>query len=176
MNDVMIDLETLGKGSDAHILQIGACYFDRLTGKIGETYNHIIDASSMEDSGARMDASTVMWWLGQSEDARLNILNASKIKIDVALSELNFFMAEAKQIWSHATFDFPILMDTYQRLKIRPNFDYRMARDIRTLEDLAGKENIICRERSSTHHDALADCIYQVLYCSQSFRVLEDKK
>jgi len=38
MKDVMLDVETLGTKSTAAIIQIGACYFDRETGEIGDKF------------------------------------------------------------------------------------------------------------------------------------------
>ncbi len=43
MRDCMIDFETLGTGPDAAIIQVGACYFDRVTGEIGATFKRNFD-------------------------------------------------------------------------------------------------------------------------------------
>ncbi len=39
MNDVMLDLETLGTRHDAMIISIGAVYFERETGLIGPGFS-----------------------------------------------------------------------------------------------------------------------------------------
>lgn len=51
VKDVMIDFETLGNGKNAAVVQVGACYFDRGTGKIGGVFKRNIDARSAIKSG-----------------------------------------------------------------------------------------------------------------------------
>lgn len=171
MNDVMIDIETLGNGKNACVTQIGACYFDRKTGEIGETFKMNIDARSAVESGAELDADTVYWWLGQSKEA-VDSMTAAPLKdIKHVFMMLNNFLISADAIWSHATFDFVILQETYKRLKLKPSFQYRVARDIRTLVDLAGV-NTKAFTREGTHHDGLDDCKFQIKYCVEAFKKL----
>ncbi len=172
MNNVMIDLETLGNGENKCIVQIGACYFDRLTGDIGQTFKCNVDAKSATDAGFQLDAQTVYWWLAQSEAARASILEDPKLPVEVALKKLNAFLAPAKYIWSHATFDFVTVMETYRKLNIKPAFSYRTARDIRTLMDLFNI-TVDKTEREGVHHDGLADAIHQVKYCHKAFVKLD---
>ncbi len=162
MKDVMLDLETLGNGKNACIVQIGACYFDRMTGEIGNTFKVNIDPTSSVKSGADIDAETVMWWMKQTDEARQSIL-VPGIEIENAIHRLNIFLEQANAIWSHATFDFVIVTETFKRLDIKPKFSYRSARDLRTLVDL-GKINTKKFTREGTHHDALDDCKFQVKY------------
>lgn len=176
MKDVMIDIETLGNTKNSVICQIGACYFDRYTGEIGEKFKVNIDARSVIKSGATMDADTIYWWLNQSEEARQSILADPKIDIISALNSLNTFLINAKYIWSHATFDFVAITETYKRLDIRPVFSYRSARDIRTLIDLAKIKIDEGNKRDGTHHDGLDDAIYQVKYCVKAFNQLNRLK
>ena len=56
---VMLDLETMGKGPDAAIVAIGACTFDIAAGKIGTTYYNRVDLASAVSAGGVIDASTV---------------------------------------------------------------------------------------------------------------------
>jgi hypothetical protein len=174
MKDVMLDLETLGNGKHAAIVQIGVCYFDRLTGEIGKTFKMNVDAISVVKSGGELDAQTVYWWLSQDKAAINSIIAEPRVAISEALTQLNEFLQEAAQIWSHATFDFVILTETYKRLGIQPSYRYQSARDIRTLVDL-GKVTIKKAKRDGVHHDALDDCFFQVKYCVEAFKKLEGK-
>lgn len=174
MKDVMIDIETFGNGKHAAIVQIGACYFDRANGNIGDTFKVNIDAVSAEKSGAQLDADTVYWWMSQSKEAIESVTVAPRIDIVEALNMLNDFLKPAVAIWSHATFDFVILTESYKRLGIKTLFHYRTARDIRTLVDLANintKSHAFVRD--GIHHDGLADCLFQVKYCVAAFQKLK---
>lgn len=166
MKSVMIDFETFGTSPDACIVQVGACYFDPNTGAIGATFKRNIDARSSVQSGAIIDADTVYWWLGQSPEAQVSITTGlQRLDIFEAFDQLNAFLEGAKEIWSHATFDFVILSQTMKRLLIEPKFKYYVARDIRTLTAIA-KPSMFDKnaKRDGVHHDALDDCKHQVKY------------
>jgi hypothetical protein len=170
-NEVMVDIETFGNGKYACIVQIGACYFDRDTGEIRETFKANIDARSSVKAGAEIDADTVYWWLKQSKEAIASITAEPLKDIKATLIDFNTFMSKAQCVWSHATFDFVILTEAMKRLSIKPSFSYRTARDIRTLVDLANTHHRPNRE--GTHHDALDDCKFQVQYCVEALNKLK---
>ncbi len=177
MKDVMIDIETLGNGKNACVVQIGACYFNRTTGEIGETFKRNISAQSAVKSGAEIDADTVLWWLKQSKDAVASITAEPQEPITDVFNALNDFLSNAKNIWSHATFDFVIIQETYKRLGIKMKFRYSAARDIRTLVDLANVHDKFDNAalRVGTHHDGLDDALHQVKYCVICFNKLAGK-
>lgn len=169
MKDVMVDLESFGNGKNACICQIGACYFDRITGEIGATFKVNIDARSAVKSGAQIDADTVYFWLAQSKEAQDSITKDPLISIEDGMAQLNDFLAGAKNVWSHATFDFVIIQETFKRLDMKPKFHYRAARDIRTLIELANV-TVSKTPRTGLHHDGLEDCKHQVKYCVEAFK------
>lgn len=174
MKDVMIDIESLGKGENKCVVQIGACFFDRDTGEIGASFKRNIDAISAEREGFKLDADTVYWWLAQSDQARQSILADPKEDIRTVFHALNIFLEPATQIWSHATFDFVTIMETYRKLNIKPSFGFRTARDIRTLMDIV--RITVDRKREGVHHDALDDAKHQVKYCMEAFDRLKELK
>ena len=171
----MIDMETLGNGKHAAVIQIGACYFDRNTGEIGQTFDMNIDAESAVRSGAEMDAATVYWWLSQSKEAIDSVIAQPRIDTTLAFEALNEFLKDAKTIWSHATFDFVILTETLKRLQIKPSFRYTVARDIRTLVDLA-KITFSKTKREGLHHNGLDDCKHQVKYCVEAMNKIKGRQ
>jgi hypothetical protein len=63
MKDVMIDFETFGKVPNKCLSQIGAVYFDRVTGELGNKFKASIDARTHQALGGAIDADTVYWWL-----------------------------------------------------------------------------------------------------------------
>lgn len=174
MKDVMLDLETLGNGTNKCIVQIGACYFDRETGIIGDTLKINVDAESHVRHGGELDAKTVYWWLSQSHEAIDSIIAQPRMDIVQAFDQLNIFLSKAKAVWSHATFDFVTIQDTFKQLNIKPLFHYRVARDLRTVVDLA-KVTVDKQLREGTHHDALEDCKFQVKYCVASLNKIKNR-
>lgn len=163
MLDVMLDFETLGNGANKCICQIGLVYFDPVTGELGDKLKINIDAASHERYGGRLDAPTVYWWLQQSDPARQSLLSDKKDILE-AMNEVNAFLSKAKRVWSHATFDFVTLMETFKQLGIKSNISYKAGLDLRTLVYLAGISTSDF-QREGVHHDALADCEHQIKYC-----------
>jgi len=172
MKDIMLDLETLGTSNNAVIIQLGACYFDRVTGEIGEKLLVNISPESCIEAGLTMDASTVKWWIQQSKEAQ-NTLFKADTDLFNALENFSKFAKKAKAIWSHATFDFVILMNAYKKSGRKPSFYYRSARDIRTLVDLGRPTEA---KREGIHHNALDDCLFQVKYVVEAINNLRSKQ
>ena len=176
--ELMIDIETMGNGIQAPIIQIGAVYFSMKTGELGDEYLINIDLADAIRNGAVPDGDTIYWWLSQSEDARKGLVDnkIAFMKEDQGLQDFNQFWARAKRVWSHATFDFVILMNSMRRRGIQPTVNYRKARDIRTLTGLANmsREEIDTQkvERVGTNHNGLDDAIYQVKYCTVAYNNL----
>lgn len=175
MKDVMIDFETLGNGKDKCICQVGAVYFDNVTGALGEEFKATIDASSHEKYGGKVDAKTVYWWLAQSDAARQSILDKDKVDIVKAMTDLNEFLSKAARIWSHATFDFVTLMEALKQLEISPKMSYKSGLDLRTLVYLSGI-SFDKTPREGVHHDGLADAKHQVKYCVAALNQVKTNK
>jgi hypothetical protein len=168
MNDVMIDFEALGKDCPC---QIGAIYFDRVTGELGKPFKANIDSTTLL---AQPDAKTVYWWLQQNKEAQ-NTLLTDKQHINHVLTDLVEFLKDAKRIWSHATYDFVMLQNILTQYQIPNNISYKSGLDIGTLVYLAGIsiKDIV---REGIHHDALEDCKYQVKYVTKALNELKLNK
>ena len=170
MKDLMVDLETLGVGSDAAIVQIGACYFNRHTAEIGRTFRVNIDPESCQDEGLTIDGDTVEFWMDNAGKATWR--QPPRRTLVEALDMFSTFVGESavKTAWASAGFDFPILASAYRACDMRNPIHYQMVRDLRTLRYLVGNPLVTCRNPNT--HDALADCLYQVDCASQYFRRL----
>ena len=67
--NLMIDIETLGVKTDAPVISIGACFFDK--DGIKEKFYAVLDVEQQIDSDLRkVDASTIKWWMGQEGAAK----------------------------------------------------------------------------------------------------------
>lgn len=169
MKDVMIDLETLGTRYDAMIISIGACYFNRDTGEIGQDFSVNINPQSLRDQFS-IDYDTLKWWFKQSESARVLSMD-NPVDLKVALLGLyDFLNRDGITLWSHATFDMPILMHAFDVVGFNCPVPFRNMRDIRTLMDIAQYRSDTPRQ--GVHHHALDDARYQAQYVSEAFRKL----
>lgn len=170
MKDVMLDLETLGTRHDALIIQIGACYFDRKTGEIGLGFSANVDAGAMTDEFT-IDLSTIKWWFEQSDRARKLVTEAPMPLIDALIGLSQFLHTPDITLWSHATFDMPILINAFETAGIVFPVPFRNMRDLRTLMDISQYRSETPRE--GVHHHALDDAKYQATYAAEAFRKLD---
>ena len=68
MSHIMLDLETMGNGNRAAIIAIGAVAFN--SSGVNQRFYQQVRLDMSIDCGLEMDASTVLWWLQQSDAAR----------------------------------------------------------------------------------------------------------
>jgi len=170
MKDLMLDIETLDTKPTAVITQVGACYFDRKTGEIGKTFLRNLKVDEAIKWGLTVSWQTIKWWFEQEERSWME----NPMVFTKALGELHPFAKKAKYVWSHSTFDIPILANAYNIIGSYLPFHYRMTRDIRTLTHLAGHQrNESSADPKDKTHNALDDCIYQVKYCVECFNKLK---
>ena len=88
LNDVMLDLETIGQHSNAVIVSIGAVFFNPLTGNIGAEFYQVIDIEDAMKYG-EVDGSTLKWWMKQNDDARSIFNTNDTMPLKDALLEFN---------------------------------------------------------------------------------------
>jgi exodeoxyribonuclease VIII len=136
----MLDLETLGDTHDAAIIEIGAVAFSVEKGII-ERFSRVIELESAMEFGV-VTPSTLGWWLARRDkpEAQLltDIVNATyRYELPTALYELSSFSTihQPSAWFAHATFDFPILANAYNKTELTEHipFPYRRALDLRTL-------------------------------------------
>jgi hypothetical protein len=177
MQNIMIDLETLGTGQNSVITAIGACMFEQDTQEIGQEFYMNIDWQSSIDAGLEIDVETIKWWLLQDKKAIDALFKISYPLSDV-LREFTAFVTSncnlTPKVWGNgATFDITILENAYSAVNQKPPWKFWNIRDCRTVEDISSdfinKSSI---KREGTHHNALDDAIYQAKYVSAMIRKL----
>lgn len=139
---VMLDIETFGKGPNAAITAIGACFFDPHQGVVagrpiedfkldsGPTEAELLAANfafyrkvnlDKSRSPGVIDASTVEWWLKQTKDAQEELLSGLRVPLETALSAFQQWVTihaqtaddlESFRVWSNG-----------------PTFDERIVRE-----------------------------------------------
>ncbi len=166
MKDIMIDLETLGKGTEAPVISIGAVYFD--SEGLGKEFYVNLELQSQIDTGLRRaDASTIQWWMGQS-DAAKRVFKESAVPTSKGLLDLVNFILEVKDayVWGNgATFDISILESLLQDYEIPVPWKYNRIMDFRTYKRFLGQGREIDRSKG-VHHNALDDAKVQASYIS----------
>lgn len=164
MQDVMIDLETLGTVPGCSILSIGAVAFNTCTGEIDDGLYTIVSRESCKKLGLHEDDGTIKWWEGQGEKARdVLIASASQMAapLPMALEELNAYLRQYScvRVWGNgADFDNPILACAYRVAGVKPGWAAYNGRCYRTVKNMAKHVKLV---RSGTHHNALDDAISQ---------------
>ena len=89
---LMLDIETMGNESFSSIISLGALEFDIETGKTGKEFYVNVDLQSCMDLGLILNASTVMWWMQQNEQARKDLVEKTALPIQKALLEFSLFV------------------------------------------------------------------------------------
>lgn len=169
MNNVMVDLETLGVSYNAVILSIGAVEFDE-TG-IGRKFYMNVNPQSCVDAGLEINPDTVMWWMKQSEKARSAFNEKSNDLYDVLTVFSSWFPKEACLWGNGATFDNVILTNAYRKIDIKQPWSYSKDRCYRTLKSLF--PDVKPDEDVGTAHNALDDAIYQAQHAAKILKVLK---
>jgi hypothetical protein len=165
MNNVMIDLETLGTGTNCVVLSIGAVKFDSNEVDPLNSLHHFFDVQQQIDEGRDIDAATFAWWMGQDSAARRPFTEGARTQLSVGtiLHAFDGFFQNADYIWSHgANFDVPILEQMYKSRKRPTPWKYANVRDTRTVFGLLNQRDhemmkAILKPAGVTAHDAQVD-------------------
>ena len=182
MNDLMLDLETMGNDSDSVIVQIAMVMFDRQTGEIDkDTFLTNISIDSCLNKGMKVTGSTIEFWLKQTGRDFLDntvSINTAIEAVKTYYQRKSMFGKNNIYLWSHATFDAVILSSAFKMCGVKSPFPYKNFRDIRTLTDLAQldlKKTFTDKSGPQKDHNALHDCIFQISYCVSCFQRLDNK-
>lgn len=172
MNNIMIDIETLGKKRGCPVLSIAAVQFDLLTGNVGDTFYERMSCSSALSYGVP-EISTLQWWDKQSAEARDAAFSGKRLPVEVA-SELRTFLHSAGGgrciPWGNGSvFDITILegwfdgVDPQVDAKGDDAYPWKFwdIADLRTLVRLSGI-NVNAISFAGKKHNALADALHQV--------------
>lgn len=136
----MPDLETVGTGSRAPIIAIGAVAFDPIAGTLGSEFYVNVDLQSCLDVGAVVDGGAFYFWLQQTEAAR-RALYGDRVPIQLALQWYSTWLKGLKEreeqrvlMWGNgAGFDNVILENHYAMCGMEPPWKFYENRCFRTL-------------------------------------------
>ncbi len=164
--DLMIDLETMGLPPTGAVISIGACFFDLDKCEIGPTFLRTVNLATAVRDGGTIDASTVIWWLGQSQEARDGV-RFSGIDIRTVLQEFSEFIDEHSRVqdvrpWGNSnTFDLTILQGAFHRAGMKAPWYFTNDRDFRTVRNMYHQVEYNPDDKGSGAHNALEDAKFQ---------------
>lgn len=171
---VMFDLETLSVEPTAAIMSIGACRFhpDREGEEcIGETFHITLDLDTQFTDGHAFDHDTLMWWFRQSDEAREAIFKEVSFHPNRACRLFADWLDEkgTDYLWSHASFDQPILDNLFIRQNVPKAWNHRAPKDVRTVQMLCPNVSWV---RTGEHHNAKDDAVTQARFVSKCLQEL----
>lgn len=159
MKNLMVDIETMGQGSNAAVVAIGAVMFDN-TG-LGDRFYIQIDLKQAAHFG-EIDPDTVLWWLKQSDDARKALTEGDRRLPLEAIALLEHFInryGPGVKVWGNGSdFDNVILGNLFKKLDIDIPWKFWDNRCYRTVKNLYKDVKM---QRTGTHHNALDDAVSQ---------------
>ena len=173
--DVMVDCETLGVGNQPVILSIGAISFGKEVESFGRTFEININPESYDGYGGQFEitASTVKWWMGQSEEAREAAFGKG-VHIRDALESFSEYLTKdgcSPVLWANdETADLVWLESAYRIVGLPTPWTFRDHRCFRTIKDIAGMLDIAddandyAQKAGAVAHNALDDAVWQARY------------
>lgn len=172
----MLDLETWGTAPGCAVRSIGAVAFDPESSDLGPTFYANISTQSCLDVGLLIDAETVKWWAGQSDDAR-GALETGQAQLPKVAHWFAYWYEQnaAVAVWSHGlTFDVPVWEAACRALSPRGRvpWGYRDGRDTRTLFSLVPDFRTDSIPFEGVQHDALADARHQARLVQRAHQLL----
>ena len=163
MNNVMIDIETLGTMTNSVILSIGAVQFGE--DGLGDEFYSTINIDSCLERGLVVEGRTILWWMGQDDAARA-ALGQNELSLAAALQGLtNAFDWNNTLVWCNGlNFDLPILDTAYRACGTQAPWAYYNGRDYRTIKSELDRDVFKSLEvKPTVAHDALEDAKAQAL-------------
>lgn len=163
MNNIMLDLETMGNKPGSAITAIGAVRFDE--NGVSHKFYQPVDVESSISAGMKIDGDTVKWWMKQSDDARSHINDPRMVTLVEALFTFSQWATNSEgnvQLWGNgASFDNVIIGDAYDLTSIERPWEFWNDRCYRTVKSLFPSVKL---QRVGTHHNAVDDAESQALH------------
>lgn len=163
MQDVMIDLETLGVSAGCAIVSIGAVLFNEH--ELGSRFYTVIYSASCMRYGLRADVSTLDWWSAQAPTAKAVLEMASNpamsLSLDRGLTSFAQWFKDtgATRLWAlGAAFDLGVLAAAYRVADIEQPWPFHCERCFRTLRT---QSDVPPPEFGGVPHIAVDDASHQ---------------
>ena len=171
--NVMIDLETMGRRPGCSILSIGAVAFDGDLG-LGPEFDVVVNRESCKSYGLHEDSETLDWWSKQTPKASkiLHVATYRGATLPNALKQLGDYLTQFDpnkvRVWGNGSdFDNAILAVAYAECRLPLPWQFYNNRCYRTLKSLKPQVKL---NRVGTYHNALDDAKSQALHAIELMR------
>lgn len=172
---VMIDTETLGRTPGSVVRSVAAVEFDPQTGETGRQKVWKIDLTDSIRYGFKVEASTLKWWMMQSDEARREFVEGAETPLEDFLEDFMQFIAATDEgndftLWClQLDFDVAMLrsMCSWYNLNVYRcdeevlPWNFRKVRDVRPYMDALDSAGLL-PPKVADRHTPLADCLAQI--------------
>lgn len=172
---VMIDTETLGKTPGSVVRSVAAVEFDPQTGETGRQKVWEIDLADSIRYGFKVEASTLKWWMMQSDEARREFVEGAETPLEDFLEDFMQFIAATDEgndftLWClQLDFDVAMLRSMYSWYNLNVYrcdeevlpWNFRKVRDVRPYMDALDSAGLL-PPKVADRHTPLADCLAQI--------------
>ena len=175
MIHAMIDLETLSTNPNATILTIGGVKFDPYSfTEPSQGIYFRVDVDSQTAMGRDVQQETIDWWATQPKEISEEALgDEDRIDLKYLIKQINKWSVGVDVFWCQGPlFDYAILQNFYEQMKVPVPWQYWQIRDSRTLGSLVPRD---LNEKRTGLHNALEDCYFQARKVQQIYNQLDIK-
>lgn len=172
---VMIDAETLGRTPGSVVRSVAAVEFDPQTGETGRQKVWKIDLADSIRYGFKVEASTLKWWMMQSDEARREFVEGAETPLEDFLEDFMQFIAATDEgndftLWClQLDFDVAMLRSMYSWYNLNVYrcdeevlpWNFRKVRDVRPYMDALDSAGLL-PPKVADRHTPLADCLAQI--------------
>lgn len=172
---VMIDTETLGRTPGSVVRSVAAVEFDPRTGETGRQKVWKIDLADSIRYGFKVEASTLKWWMMQSDEARREFVEGAETPLKDFFEEFMEFLADTDEekdftLWClQLDFDVAMLRSMYSWYNLNVYgcdeevlpWNFRKVRDVRPYIDALDSAGLL-PPKVADRHTPLADCLAQI--------------
>jgi len=174
LNHAMIDCETLGTDPGDVVLTVGVvkfhpCHRQNVEQLKSQSRLFVFDLEESLKKGFSVSASTLRWWMQQSQRARDKAFNNGGLdklpgSIEDQLMAMSAFLTYSTSVWANgANFDPGMLQAYYNKYNEPTPWRYSDIRCARTMyKNFPGNKHEAFAD-NLTAHDPVDDCIYQIL-------------